>query len=78
MDDPTSEVKGACPVCQSAISAEGGVFRGGEPSAAYQELQRKAAAMEEWRAKALAAATAEPSATPAPEPAPQEEIEYFL
>lgn len=81
-------VRGACPVCHSPIFVEGGAVRGGGASEEFQELERKAAASEEWRLKAASLEMEHASrdiADPAPATAPSAggdppapEIEYFL
>lgn len=46
------EFAAACPVCQSEFKCKGGVVRGGEPSAHYQELQTRANSADDYRQRA--------------------------
>ncbi|HLZ12540.1 MAG TPA: hypothetical protein VKP58_08130 [Candidatus Acidoferrum sp.] len=83
----TEEIRGACPVCHSAIFIEGGAVKGGGPSEEFQALENKAAACEEWRSKAQALEMEHASRdidAPTPQTAPSagapvvEKEEYFL
>ena len=84
---PAGHVSGACPVCQSAITVEGGVVKGGDPSAFFEDLKRKAESADSWREKAVALehehtsrdiSDPPPVVTPPVVPAPEEDVEYFL
>lgn len=78
---PGETIRGACPCCQSAIVVEGGVVRGGDPSAFFKDLQAKAQSADEWRNKCVeleGRRPPEPAPAPVPEPEPAEETEFFL
>lgn len=85
---PPAEIRGACPVCHSAIFVADGAIKGGGASTEFQQLEAKAASADEWRNKAAAfeaELTSHDIDRPAPLPGPNDpppdleaETEYFL
>jgi hypothetical protein len=71
-----------CPVCQSGLhvdtEATAGVVKGGGPSSEFEELTRKAAAAEEWRAKCAALEAARPRPEENSADPPADELYTFL